>query len=375
MTWDEAREHALFWLATLVRDARGLFAQREAKSVPTDVNIEPTNLCNANCVFCGYQFQERPHTQMPVATGLAIIDAARRAGVTQLGLTPIVGDPLIHRNVEAFVRYAREGPAPLYVGLTTNGILLTLERYRALVAAGVQEIVISMTYPDETEYRRIYRSAKLKAVVGNIGHILDLPKAETCKMSIGVRTDRRGDWASHPLFVRARERGWSVDRNRFFDDWSGRTSEIAESEGLWTRPNRPKVVPCSMTYTGPHFMSDGRATACGCRDLDGGRELALSSDALLADMRAVYASGEVAALREAFRDGRAPPICQSCRHYNPAFAGEPAHRRVGQLLGDAAAAVKDLAAIVRAAASEKAGRAPEADPVRAEAVSEAALPE
>jgi len=94
-----------------------------------------------------------------------------------------------------------------------------------------------------------------------------------------------------------------------------------------------------MTNAGPHFLSDGRATACGCRDLDGKSALALAPADLLADMRGMYETGAVAALRQRFRDGTAPEICLSRRHYNPAYEGEAIATRIRQLPADARASL------------------------------------
>jgi len=190
-----------------------------------------------------------------------------------------------------------------------------------------------MTYPDEDEYARIYRNRALKGVVGNLEGILKVFDQHRCRIGLSIRTPRH-NWDRHPLFVAAREKGWAVSRNRFFDDWSGRTREIMSREGLFTRPNRVKRLTCAILFSGPHFFSDGRATACGCRDLDGISELALGSRELIEDMRQVYATGAVADLRERFRQGDPPDICKSCRHYNPAFAGEPLGPRLSQLLAD-----------------------------------------
>ena len=330
----------MFWLVTVARDARGLFARRQPPRVLGDVNIEPTNLCNANCVFCGYQFQSRPWVPMPKALGEQIIDAAKRAGVGNLGLTPIVGDPLIHRELESFVRYAVAPPVPLTVGLTTNGILLTSARYRALVDAGVTTIDVSMSFPDEAEYRRIYRSQRLKTVLANIESILDFRRKGECDVRLSLRTPRVFGWDAHPVLQRARQAGWVVTRNFLFDDWSGRVSDGAAEEGLLIRPNRTKVLPCAMTVAGPHFLSDGRATACGCRDLDGTSQLALSSDDLLDDMRGTYEHGAVARIRQRFRDDDAPDVCQSCRHYNPLFEGEAISLRLRQLAADVRDAIR-----------------------------------
>jgi MoaA/NifB/PqqE/SkfB family radical SAM enzyme len=331
--------NVLYRCAVIVRDLRGFTAPTRRRIMPpTDVNIEPSNLCNADCIFCGYQFQERPHGQIAVDLGQEIIQAAKRFGATRIGLTPVVGEPLVHRRLEELVRAAAEPPQPLRVGLTTNGIMLTPNRYQTLVDAGLGSICISMTYPDEDEYFRIYRNKGLRKIVTNIEGILDLYNEHRCDVTLAIRT-MRDDWSDHPLFVRARSKGWSVDRNIFFDDWSGRTNALMEAEGLWRRLNRSKVLPCSMLYSGPHFFSDGRATACGCRDLDGKSDLALDPQALLRDMRQVYADGAVEQLRERFRLGDAPDICRSCRHYNAEFEGESQGVRFRQLLADLGALV------------------------------------
>ena len=198
-----------------------------------------------------------------------------------------------------------------------------------------------MTYPDEDEYLRIYRSGQFPKLVSNLESILDQPVSDECQVSIGVRTPRK-NWSNHPLFRRARARGWRVSKNHFFDDWSGRTLQLMDEQGLRTRPNRSKWLPCAMTFSGPHFLSDGRATACGCRDLDGTSELALDSNELLDDLSRVYDTGSVSVIRERFRQGDPPDICRSCRHYNPHYAGESVKLKLHQLSGDCLAGIRSL---------------------------------
>ena len=326
--------------AVLGRDVKGLAAARRRSALaPTDVNLEPSNLCNADCVFCGYQFQMRSHKEMPIELGNQIISKAKHAGAKRIGFTPVVGEPLVHRRLEELIGIAARPPQPLLVGITTNGILLTPARYITLVGSGIHSIDISMTYPDEEEYFRVYRNNGLRKVVKNLDGILDIFDGHRCKMGLSIRTPRT-TWRNHPLFVRAQAAGWHVSNNQFFDDWSGRTTAIMEAEGLWVRPNRTKLLPCSILYSGPHFFSDGRATACGCRDLDGKSDLALDSQELLSDMRGVYSSGAVEEIRERFRHGDAPEICKSCRHYNPTFEGEAIGLRLRQLAADAGVSLR-----------------------------------
>jgi hypothetical protein len=333
--FDRVTRNALYRCVCIFRDIRGLWApQAPRMSMPTDVNIEPSNLCNADCVFCGYQFQKRTHREMPLVLGQEIVRAASQAGAVRIGFTPVVGEPLVHRRLEELIRCATQQVPPLRVGITTNGILLTPTRYRTLIEAGIHSICISMTYPDATEYFRIYRSKGFPKLLANLEGILKIYHPSDCKVTLSIRTPRHS-WRTHPLFEHARASGWEVSNNRFFDDWSGRTAAIMEAEGLWRRPNRAKVLPCSILYSGPHFFSDGRATACGCRDLDGKSDLALDSHALVRDMRGIYSNGAVEQIRRRFRQGDVPGICASCRHYTPTFEGEPVSLRLRQIAADA----------------------------------------
>lgn len=332
---------AVYWVATLARDARELISSRlrPAPPSPSFISIEPSNLCNANCVFCGYQHQERPHQAVDMELAYRVIDRSREIGIRQMGLTPIVGEPLVNRDLEDLIRYARRPPTPLEVGVTTNGLLLSAKRYLSLVDAGVSQIAISMTYPDADEYARVYRNPSFRTLMRNLEEVLDVYRPEHCAITFGVRSGRKGNW-DHPLFDRARAAGWHVERNVFMDDWSGTVTDAVREQGLALRPMRAKRLPCTMLYTGPHFLSDGRPTACGCRDLDGKSELVLDGEALLANFREDYATGQVARLRERFRTQQLPDVCVSCRHYSPQFAGEPFRDGVVQLVADGAAALR-----------------------------------
>ena len=174
----------------------------------------------------------------------------------------------------------------------------------------------------------------------NIAGILDVYRRGECTIGIGVRTPRYR-W-KHPLFKRASAAGWIVVKNSFFDDWSGFVTEALKMHGFVPRPLRIKRLPCSMLFSGPHFLSDGRATACGCRDLDGGPDLSLDTESLLIDAKTEYVSGKVEKLRERFRSGDAPAICQFCRHYTPQYKNQGIKQRVQQLRVDIIGALKDL---------------------------------
>src|SRR6266705_1178700 len=91
---------------------------------PFELHLELTNLCNADCVFCPYQFQTRETQFMPDEVFHKAVDDYVSSGGGSMGLTPIVGDALIDPKFVARVNYLRSRPTIDRIWLTTNAILL-----------------------------------------------------------------------------------------------------------------------------------------------------------------------------------------------------------------------------------------------------------
>lgn len=133
-------------LSLAVRGAANYVRRR-----PLCVSFEITYNCNARCKHChlgGSAPEDRA--------------APEEFGRISRELKPVVaqisgGEPLLRKDVEEVVRAIRRpGKAPFIV-LTTNGSLLTGEKYGRLREAGVDEISLSLDYPDERhdEFRGI----------------------------------------------------------------------------------------------------------------------------------------------------------------------------------------------------------------------------
>jgi len=80
---------------------------------PFELHLELTNLCNANCVFCPYQFQTRDTQFMSDAVFLKAAGDYVRIGGGSVGLTPVVGDALIDPKFLERARYLRSFPVAL----------------------------------------------------------------------------------------------------------------------------------------------------------------------------------------------------------------------------------------------------------------------
>src|SRR5262245_13747521 len=88
------------------------------------ITMMPNNICNADCIFCAYRFNEEPKTTMQLGDFRQWIDEVATLGyLGTLVLTPVAGEPLADPTLFDKIAYAKS----LGVGhivFTTNGILL-----------------------------------------------------------------------------------------------------------------------------------------------------------------------------------------------------------------------------------------------------------
>lgn len=128
---------------------------------PFCVSFEVTHSCNARCKHChlgGAVDEER-------------VTAERYAELCR-EIKPVVaqvsgGEPMLRRDLIQIIKALKVPKRPPYIVLTTNGTLLTKEKYQSLREAGVDEFSLSFDYPDE-------RHDEFRGVPGLFKHIKTL---------------------------------------------------------------------------------------------------------------------------------------------------------------------------------------------------------
>jgi MoaA/NifB/PqqE/SkfB family radical SAM enzyme len=123
--------------------AAGKFLDVTFNKRPLTVSIEVTKRCNARCDFCDYwKISDREEM-----TDFA--DVVRRFDPLVVVLTG--GEPMLRRDLTTLVKQIKDLPGFRYITLLTHGGSLTEAKIKALIAAGTNQINISMNYPDERQ--------------------------------------------------------------------------------------------------------------------------------------------------------------------------------------------------------------------------------
>ncbi len=128
-----------------------------------DLRISVTDRCNFRCSYCmPKEVFDKNYTYLPHASLLSFEEITRVArqfvahGVRKIRLTG--GEPLLRKNIETLIEQLAQlrtpSGEPLDLTLTTNGSLLA-RKARALKAAGLRRITVSLDGLDDAVFRRM----------------------------------------------------------------------------------------------------------------------------------------------------------------------------------------------------------------------------
>ena len=106
-----------------------------------------TNICNADCDFCGFarsKFDPKARHSVTLQETRDVIDIAVKNHIGYLLF--VGGEPMVHRDLRAMTRYAAErGIHPM---ICTNGGLWTEENMRGLAGDGLTSVIMSIDAHD-----------------------------------------------------------------------------------------------------------------------------------------------------------------------------------------------------------------------------------
>ena len=148
---------------------------------PLSLIAELTYRCPLHCPYCSNPLDigaERHGPELDTEDWIRTFRDARRLGVLQLALTG--GEPMLRRDLVELCAGAHD--AGLYTSLITAGTLFTRERARALEAAGLDHVQISIQSPDAEENDRIAgnRSFERKVAAARVATELGFPLTINC---------------------------------------------------------------------------------------------------------------------------------------------------------------------------------------------------
>src|SRR6478672_6521512 len=153
-----------------VGEERGPIAEQE----PVCLYIETTNRCNLLCETCPRTFEDlEPPADMSWQLFTHIVDQFPNiARVVLHG----VGEPMMVKALPRMIGYLKERGA--YVLFNTNGTLLTERKGRELIAAGLDELRVSLDAAEPGAFLAVRGKDMFARIVRNVRAFTALQRAE-----------------------------------------------------------------------------------------------------------------------------------------------------------------------------------------------------
>jgi MoaA/NifB/PqqE/SkfB family radical SAM enzyme len=325
---------------------------RTACRPPVCLYLEVTNRCNLLCTTCPRTYAElEPPADMAWELFTRIVDQASELSRAVLHG---VGEPMLVKNLPKMVRYLKDRGA--YVLFNTNGTLLNERNGRALIAAELDELRVSLDASNAASYLKIRGKNYFDRILRNVHAFRELQESEghvRPKVSAWL-TGLRETIAELPAFVRlAADIGVKevyLQRLVFFEQgaigmaqpdqalfervardeiiYLREAEDLARSLGLTFSASGAASEPglsltrkqdgnpwslCRRPWTLMYFTANGRALPCCIAPFSQhGYENYTLGDATQQDLRAIWNGPRYQAFREALVSDTPPSACANC---------------------------------------------------------------
>jgi MoaA/NifB/PqqE/SkfB family radical SAM enzyme len=324
----------------------------EARRPPVCLYLETTNRCNLLCTTCPRTYAElEPPADMSWALFTSIVDQV--PGLARAVLHG-VGEPMLVKDLPRMVRYLKE--RGVHVLFNTNGTVLNERNGRALIAAGLDELRVSLDAATPGSYLAIRGKDWFRRILKNVRAFRELQEREGHERPAvsAWLTGLKETVAELPAFVRiAAEIGVRevyLQRLVFFDtdaiglarpdqalydrltaeeaDRIAEATALARSLGIAFSASGAASEPgvslrrsedtatwslCRRPWTVMYFTANGRALPCCIAPFSQrGYENYTLGDATQESLRAIWNGPRYRAFRQALRSDRPFDACASC---------------------------------------------------------------
>lgn len=290
-----------------LRTNRGvIFTERPP--IPHNMLIELTNICNHQCVFCGYKSMKRPKRQCDKALMKDIMKQAFDLGTREVGFY-LIGEPFLNPDLEEYVAYASELGFE-YIYITTNGALATIERTKKLVDLGLNSIKFSINAATPETYKTIHGKDDYAAVLKNVRDLRNYVASTNANLNMFISFVKTTITDSTRLKLEDDFKDL-VDKIYYYDcaNQGGAMLELITDGIVREGELHNSPSPCGMVFNRFHVTCEGFLDAC-CSDVNG---FLAAADLRETSLRDAWYSEEMISLRTRFLNNDLKgTICYNC---------------------------------------------------------------
>jgi MoaA/NifB/PqqE/SkfB family radical SAM enzyme len=228
---------------------------------PRYINVETINMCNARCIMCGIDFDNRVKKVMSEKIFAKILDEVR-ANVNQVRKVNLYLDcePLMDKKIAEKIKRFKEAGVTI-VNIACNASMLTEKRAKELLDAGLDEIYISIDSLKKEVFEEIRKRLQFERVYENTIGLIRLRNKVSSPLSIRIQmvqqdlNDSEVDkFVSHWSPLMASQDKVVVHKAH---NWGGQL-DVGKS----TEDKKINDLPCTILWSNACIHSDGSVALC-----------------------------------------------------------------------------------------------------------------
>lgn len=297
---------------------------------PYSAGAEVTNICNANCSFCGYgkgkdgkAADPRVKSKQDISAYKHLLKIYSEGGGGNFSITPILGEVSVHPEWLKLIKLAKSYKNITSVSCFSNGILLHRFGFKNILESGLSTFTISTALGSREQYKRLYGKDLYHQVKANILEILKENKKLKYPVNIflALRIDRPYDKffksETYKEILKYTKRK-NISILEEWDDFRGIIKKNGLPKGQVFKnlqyENERKNTPCYALYRKLEILNDGTIQGCTCRvepELWGGNIKNYKN------LNEAWNDKTINKIRNNWFNGKLSECCKTCSHYEP----------------------------------------------------------
>lgn len=287
----------------------------------THFGLEISNACNANCSFCAYRFMTRKLSIIDDKSTEKAVSEYNDLGGGTISFTPVVGDPLVDKNLINKINICSQKKNIKEIFLYTNGIFIDKFDLNKLLTSGLTRIAISTYVGNSEKYKKYYGKNHYERVIKNIINLakLNIKLPKPIQITLHLRVDLpKEKWQMNKDF---KQISYLVGNDNItwlemYENWSGKITQDDIPEGCTLSEIKSideKIKsPCFEMYRRIHVLADGSVGVCSCRDIDAEINV---GDLNKSTLKEIWNGKKLKEYRNNWKNGNLPSICKNCDRY------------------------------------------------------------
>lgn len=294
----------------------------QKKTLPRKLILDTINICNANCVFCAYQFKKDKNQIMSLDfIDKVTKDYAQFHPESFVTFTPTVGDPLIDKDIFKKVDIAKTNGIKR-VQFYTNGILLK-HKIDELFNSQIDNLEISFPDFENEIYNEIFRTNKYPEALEGLHLLLKMNKEGLRKLpiKINIRGKRPLEIIKSTPDFQEYIKPYLTDyifitETPSFDNWMGMIEQNHLPKGMKLAEQQEAKIdkPCLRLFD-LQVLANGDLRLCGCRFKDTVFDDLVFGNLKDKSLKDLWFSSKAFEMRSKFFSNDLPGACKSCSYY------------------------------------------------------------